>query len=60
MIITTDNTHSHGALHYQGSESLLSFSTTWSNSMCKALITLQEHQTAALMLHRIAFHFSGG
>ena len=32
---------------------------TWSGSMCKMHITLQELQVVALMLHKMAFHLSG-
>ena len=36
----------------------ISYSRTWSDSICKADIALQEFQVVALMLCRMAFHIS--
>ena len=37
----------------------LSVSGTWSGSICRAHVALQELQAVAMMLHKIAFHLSG-
>ena len=37
----------------------LSVSGSWSGSLCRAHIALQELQAIAVMLHRMAFHLSG-
>ena len=58
MIITMDATPSHWALYFQGSGLPLSLSETWSGSMCKASIALQELMMVVLMLHRIAFNLT--
>ena len=47
------------AFYFQGSGFPLSSSGSWSGSMYKVHITLQEFQAVALMLHKMAFHLSG-
>ena len=57
--IATDAMPSHLGLHLQASGLPLSVSGSWSCSMCKAHVALQELQAVAMMLHRLAFHISG-
>ena len=45
--------------YFQGSGLPLLVSGSWSGSMCRAHITLQQLQAIAMMLHRMAFHISG-
>ena len=59
MVITTDAMPTHWAFYFQGSRFPLSVSGSWSGSMCRAHIALQELQAVAMMLHRMAFHLSG-
>ena len=47
------------AFHFQGSGLPLSVSGSWLGSLCRAHIALQELQTIAMMLHRMAFCLSG-
>ena len=49
----------HCAFYFQGSGMPLSVNESWSCSMCRAHIALQELQAIAMMLHRMAFHLSG-
>ena len=48
-----------GPFYFQGSGLPLSVSGPWSGSMCRAHIALQELQTIAMMLCRMAFCLSG-
>ena len=59
MIIATDATPTHWAFYFQGSGLPLSVSRSWSGSMCRTHIALQELQAIAMMLHRMVFHLSG-
>ena len=58
-VIATDATPTHWAFYFQGSGLPLSVSGSWSGSMCRVHIALQELQTVAMMLCRMAFHLSG-
>ena len=58
-VIATDATPTHWAFNFQGSGLPLSVSRSWSGSMSRAHIALQEIQAIAMMLHRMAFHLSG-
>ena len=59
MVIATDATPTHWAFYFQGSGLLLSVSGTWSGSLSRVHIALQELQAVAVMLHRMAFYLSG-
>ena len=59
VVIATDTTPTHMAFYFQGSSLSLSISGSWSGSMCRAHIALQELQAIAMMLCRMAFHLSG-
>ena len=59
MIITTDATPTHWPFYFQGFLLLLSFSGSWSGSMCRAHIALKDLQPIAMILCRMAFHLSG-
>ena len=59
VVIATDAIPTHWVFHFQGSHLPLSVSGSWSCSMCRAHIALQELQAIALMLHRMAFCLSG-
>ena len=59
VVIATDGTPTHWAFYFQGSGLPLSVSDSWSGSLCRAHIALQELQAIAMMLHRMAFHLSG-
>ena len=59
MVIATDATPPNGAFYFQGSGFSLAVSGSWSGSMCRAHIALQDLQAIAMMLYRIAFHLSG-
>ena len=48
-----------GPFYFQGSGVPLLVSGSWSGSMYRAHITLQELQAMALILHRMAFHLPG-
>ena len=58
MVIATDAMPTRWALYFQGSGFQLSVSGSWSGSVCRAHIALQELQTITMMLHRMAFHLS--
>ena len=58
VVITADTSPSHLAFYFQGHVLFLSLSGTWSDSMYKDHIFLQELQ-AVLMLCRMVFHLSG-
>ena len=59
VVIATDATPTHWAFYFQESGLPLSVSGSWSVSMCRAHIALQELQAIAMMLHRMAFPLSG-
>ena len=59
VVIATDAKPTHWAFYFQGSGLPLSVSGSWSGSLCRAHIALQELQAIAMMLHRMAFHLSG-
>ena len=59
VVIATDATPTHWAFYFQGSGLPLSVSGSWSGSMCRAHIALQELQAVVMMLHRMAFLLSG-
>ena len=59
VVIATDATPTHWAFYFQGSGLPLSVSGTWSGSLSRAHIALQELQAVAVMLHRMSFHLSG-
>ena len=48
-----------GPFIFQGSGLPLLVSGSWSGSMCRAHIALQELQAITIMLHRMTFYFSG-
>ena len=59
MVIATDVTPTHWDFYFWGSGLPLSVSGSWSGSMCRAHIALQELQAVAMMLCRMAFCLSG-
>ena len=59
VVIATDATPTYWAFYFQGLGLSLSVSGSWSGSMCRAHIALQELQSVAMMLCRMAFHLSG-
>ena len=59
VVIATDATPTHWAFYFQGSGLSLSIRGTWSGSLSRAHIALQELHTVAIMLHRMAFCLSG-
>ena len=59
VVIATDAMPTHLTFYFQGSGLPLSVSGSWSGSICRTHIALQELQAIALMLHRMAFHLSG-
>ena len=59
VVIATDATPTHWAFYFQGSGLPFSVSGTWSGSLSRAHITLQELQAVAVMLCRMAFCLSG-
>ena len=59
VVIATDVMPTHWAFYFQASGLSLSVSGSWSGSMCRAHIALQELQTVTMMLCRMAFHLSG-
>ena len=59
VVIATDATPIHWAFYFQGSGLPLSVSGSWYSFLCRAHITLQELWAIAMMLCRMAFHFSG-
>ena len=58
VVIATDATPTHWTFYLQGSGLLLSVSGSWSCSMCRAHISLQELQAITMMLSRMTFHLS--
>ena len=59
VVIATDAMPIHWAFYFQGSCLPLLVSRSWSGSMCRAHIALQELQAVAMLLPRMAFHLSG-
>ena len=59
VVIATDATPTHWAFYFQGSGLPLSVSDACTGSLSRSHIALQELQAVAIMLHRMAFHFSG-
>ena len=59
VVIATDATPTHWAFYFQGSGLPLSISGTWSGSLSRTHIALQEPQAVAIMLCRMAFCLSG-
>ena len=58
VVIATDATPTHWAFYFQGSGLPLWVSGSWSGSMCRAHIALQDLQAITMMLCRMAFHLS--
>ena len=59
VVIATDATHTHWAFYFQVSGLPLSVNGSWSGSMCRVHIALQEFQAVAMILCRMAFCLSG-
>ena len=59
VVITMNATPTHWAFSFKESGLPLSISGSWSGSICKTHIALQELKAAALMLCRMAFWLSG-
>ena len=59
MVTATDATPTHWAFYFQGSGLPLSVSGTWSGSLSRAHIALQELQAVAVILRRMGFCLSG-
>ena len=59
VVIATDATPTHWAFYFQGSGLPLLVSGSWSGSLFRAHISLQELQAVAMMLGRMAFHLPG-
>ena len=59
VVIATDATPTHWVFYFQGSGLPLSVSGSWSGSMCRANIALQELQAVTMMLLGMAFCLSG-
>ena len=59
MVIATDAMPTHWTFHFQVSGLPLLVSGSWLDSMCRVHIALQELQTVAMMLCRMAFYYSG-
>ena len=59
VVIATDATLTHWAFYFQGFGLPLLVSGSWSGSMCRAHIALQELQAIAMILCRMAFCLSG-
>ena len=59
VVIATDATPTHLAFYFQGSGLPLSVNGSWSGSICRAHIALQELQAVAMMQHMMAIHLSG-
>ena len=58
-VIATDLMATHWAFYFHGYGLPLSVSGSWSSSMCRAPIVLQELLAVAMILHRRAFYLSG-
>ena len=59
VVIATDAMPTRWAFYFQGSGLPLLVSGSWSGSMCRTHIALQELQAIAVMLHKMAFCLSG-
>ena len=59
VVIATDAMPTHWAFYFQGSGLPLLVSGSWSGSLCRAYIALQELQAVAMMLYNMAFHLYG-
>ena len=59
MVIATDAMPIHWAFYFQRSGLPLSVSGSWSGSLCRAQIALQELQAVAMMLCKMVFCLSG-
>ena len=59
MVTATDSMPTHWAFYFQGSSLPSSVSGSWSGSMCRAHIALQELQGIAMTLHKMAFCLAG-
>ena len=59
VVIATDATPTHWAFYFQGSRLPLLVSGSWSDSLCRAHIALQELQAVAMILYSMAFCLSG-
>ena len=59
VVIATDATPTRWAFYFQGSGLPLSVSGTWSGTLSRAHIALQELQAVAVMLRTMAFCLSG-
>ena len=59
VVIAIDAMPSHLAFYFQGSGLPLSVDGSWSGSMCRAHIALQEFQAISMMLCRMAFCLYG-
>ena len=59
VVIATNATPTHWAFYFQGSGLPLLVSGSWSGSLHRTYISLQELQAIAMMLCRMAFHLSG-
>ena len=56
VVIAADAILSHWAFYFQGSGLLLLVSGSWSCSVCRTHIALQELQAVTMILHRMVFH----
>ena len=59
VVIATEAMPTHWAFYFQGFSLPLLVIGSWSGSMCRAHIALQELQAIGMMLCRMAFHLSG-
>ena len=59
MVVATDTTHTHWVFCFGGSGLLLLVSGSWSGSMCRVHIVIQELQAVVPMLLRLAFQLYG-
>ena len=59
VVIATDATPTHWAFYFQGSGLPLWVSGSWSGSLCRAYIALEELHAVAIMLWRMVFCLSG-
>ena len=59
MVLATDALPTHWTFYFHSSGLPLSVCGSWSGSLCRAHIALQELHTVTMMLCRMAFHLSG-
>ena len=59
VVIATDVMPNHWAFYFEGSGLPLSVSGSWSGSLCRAHISLQELHAGAMILHGMVFHLYG-